>query len=456
MAQGRPGPKEKFMHFKICVSSLLTMWLCLAGSLAQQTPTTVHHRFRIFLHPGLAQGLERSRLDSLLSCYVEDLNTIFSKNTCRRFDFDPAIDLVVTDSPPAFGYYPGDLPEGHYDLWAIVTPASQSSVPYSHGGNMSFAEDGSGVAAGLYWDAVHDRTALSNSPPDDWALWNYWRQIHNLAHEVAHVFGAAVGEYYTLRYVQDTTGEPPLQDLQQYGTTGTEGPYWSEHADYWTDPMLMWTPYLPWSELIRGVRFSQVSAAMINSGYRRTFPLSRYVPDLSSVSIRVQSWLGEPIPQTPVKVWKMTAHSPFPATLVCGATNDANGEVRFSWNAGPDNEDNLILIKAWPDGLPPLVKWVSFYDAQEARMVFGKTNLVIPLHPPTTNPPLLAISRSGQSVTLGWSWSPGFIVESTDSLENPGWNVVPYSPTVQGLTNYLSPSANETSQLYRMRRTWSN
>lgn len=438
------------------VLSFLFVWFCLPGSVpAQETPNPVHHRFRVFLHPELAEGFERRRLDFLLSCYVQDLNTIFSKNTCRRFDFDPAVDLEVTDAPPAFGYYPGDLPEGNYDLWAIVSPASQSSVPYSHGGNMSFSEDGSGVAAGLYWDAVHDRTALSNSPPDDWALWNYWRQIHNLAHEFGHVFGAAVGEYYTLRYVQDTTGEPPLQDLQYYGTSGTEGPYWSEHVDYWTDPMLMWTPYLSWGELIGGVRFSQVSTAMINAGYRRGFPVSRYVPDLSSVSIRVQSWPGELIPKVPVKVWKMMAHSPFSARLLCEAASDAKGEVQFSWDAGPDNEDNLILIKAWPDGQPALLKWVSFYDAQEARMVFGKTNFVIPLHPFTSDPPLLAISHTADSVTLDWPWSPGFILETTGSLENPGWKVVTNSPTIQGLTNRLSRSANETCRYYRMRRTWS-
>jgi hypothetical protein len=420
-------------------------------ALAQESLSPIHHRFRIFLHPALAQGIERPRLERLLGYYVEDLNTIFAKNTRRRFDFDPATDLVVTDSPPSIGYYPGDVPEENYDVWAIVNPDSSS-----HDGYMSYALDGAGVAAGLYWDAVHDRTLLSNAPPSDRNLVNYWQQIHNVAHEFGHVFGAAIGEYYSLRNVPDLTGEAPVQDLEYYGYSGRYSPFWLEHVDYWSDPMLMWTPRLAWGDQIGAVRFAEVTAAMIDSGYRRAYPISRYVPDLSLVSVNVQTGTGQPIPETLVKVWKVMAHSPYSAQLIYSGTSGSDGSVRFSWNAGPDNEDNLILLKAWPRSLPALVKWVSFYDAQEARMVFGRTNLIIPLHPWTTNPPSLSVQGFGNSARISWPADPGFILENASSLENRGWRVLTNAPVQQGLTKVLNRPANGPAEYYRIRRTWAN
>lgn len=408
-------------------ASCLTCLLLLAGAASAQAQTQtglVYHRFRFFLHPDLAANLSSGELNSRLTTYLQDLNTIFAKNTVRRFVFDAETDVTVTASPPPIGYFPGgELPETNYEVWAMVKSAFP--FPYSYGGWMSFTTNGTGVAADLYWNAVHDRTALSNAAPDDFELWNYWRQLHNLAHEVGHIFGAGVGEYYSLRNVPDTTGAAPLQNLAYPDYGPTSDPYWSQHPDYWTDPMLMWTPRLSWVELIDQVRFADVTAAMINAGFRNALPVSRYVPDLSAVAV-VVSIAGTPQPNTFVKVWKVMAHSPFTAQPIFEGLTSSAGAVQFRWDGQPDNEDNLLLLKAWPANAPPIARWYSFYDAQEQRMVLGRTNLNIYLTAVVTNvAPTLMIRASAEGLVIGWPVAiTGYLLESTTSLSAPDWRAV--------------------------------
>ena len=64
---------------------------------------------------------------------------------------------------------------------------------------MSVDRSGAGVAAGLFWDAVHDRVVLSTAPAGTRELKEYWKQLHNLVHELQHIFGGGYGEYYGLK-----------------------------------------------------------------------------------------------------------------------------------------------------------------------------------------------------------------------------------------------------------------
>ncbi|MBE0543386.1 MAG: hypothetical protein IH623_18740 [Verrucomicrobia bacterium] len=265
----------------------MAVWLLLlwsAGTGLAQT-NLVYHRFRFFLHPDLAQGIPSQELKSRLVFYAQDIKLIFAKNTNRRFTFDPDQDIIVTEQLPTINLN-AEIREAYYELWASVLLAAATPYPYSHGGWMASSTNGAGVAQELYWDAVHDRAALVEAAPDDWILWNYWRQIHNLVHEMAHVFGAAVGEYYSLRNVPDTTGVSPLQDIYFGGNTPPiTDPYWAQHPDYLADPMFIWTPRLTLAELTNQVRFANVTAAMINAGYRHALPPTRYTPDLAAIKV---------------------------------------------------------------------------------------------------------------------------------------------------------------------------
>jgi hypothetical protein len=423
-----------------------------AGPAFAQTQT-INHRFRFFLHPDLVGSLTTAELQSRLAMYVEDLNLIFGKNTIRRFLFDPGTDITITDTMPEANYYGGgELPETNYEIWALVNPAASTPYTFSHGGYMGFSTNGAGAAVGLYWDAVHNRNALIHAAPDDWDLWNYWRQLDTLAHEFGHVFGAGVGEYYSLRSVPDTTGLAPRQDIFYPDYGPTTDPYWSQHPDYWRDPMLVWAPSLSWTELTNLVRFANVTAAMINAGYRNVFPISRYVPDLSATQVRVMADPHTPFANTPVKAWKVVANSPdYTAEQIFDGVTGSDGRVQFAWSGGPDNYDNLMLIKAWPAVAAPMVRWFSFYDAQEQKMVFGKTNLEIVLL--TTPGPLLSIQAAGNAFAISWAAeTAGFALEATASLTTPNWQAVNQVPTTNGSSQSVTVTRNGEAQFFRLRK----
>ena len=427
-------------YFRMAVG-LLLFWS--AGTAWAQT-NLIYHRFRFFLHSDLAQGISSQELKSRLVFYAQDINLIFAKNTNRRFTFDPDQDIIVTEQLPTINLG-GEIPETDYELWASVLPAAATPYPYSHGGWMAFSTNGTGVAQELYWDAVHDRAALVQAAPDDWILWNYWRQIHNLVHEMAHIFGAAVGEYYNLRNVPDTTGVSPLQDIYFSGNAPpVTDPYWAQHPDYLADPMSIWAPRLTLTELTNQVRFANVTAAMINAGYRHALPPTRYTPDLAATKVWVRT-RGAPVllPQTPVKVWRVEIYNACLSQLIFDGATSAAGFVQFAWNAEPNNADNLMVIKAWPTNAPPIVRWFSIYDAQEERMVLGHTNLNIYLDVALTNPPAISIHALTNQVLLRWaSIAAGYELESTTNLSALDWQPVS-APLVDedGATTLRLPAA---------------
>ena len=426
------------------------MLMCALNGRAESN--LVHHRFRFFIHPEVAASLTLPELHSRLAWYVHDLNTIFSRNTIRRFDFNPAVDVIVTDELDSlYGYYPGDLPEGgNYELWAIVKP---STYDFSHGGYMSFATNGAGVSAGMYWHEIYDRNALTNAPVDDLYARDYWRQMNAVAHEMAHVFGAGVGEYYSIATVQDMTGVAPVQNIEFHNSDPSADPYWSQHPDYWNDPLLAWNQDLSLRELLEKVRFAQVSAAMINAGFRNAFPFSRYLPDLSDTTV----WLFSEGPQNPVvnaavRIWKVSARTDAAEEIFAGSS-DASGKVQFAWNGSPNNDDNLILIKAFPPLGSPQVRWYSVYEAQEQKILFGRDRLNIYLDlAPDDAPPVLALSEISGGMVLSWTNVIDYVLEQTQDLDSAHWQFVNRVLQTNGTVYSVLLPTNTGPAFFRLRK----
>jgi hypothetical protein len=241
-------------------------------------------------------------------------------------------------------------------------------------GTRSFATNGAGVSAGMFWAAIHNRNELTNAPAEDEQLRDYMIQLLTVAHEMAHVFGAGSGEYYSLSVMTDTTGVAPVQNVQFVPWEPVVDPYWSQHPDYWTDPLLTFTLYLTHADTLARVRFAHVSSAMINAGFRNVFPLSRHLPNLAATRVWLFSGGSEnPIANAIVRVWLVSQGTDIAREIFSGAS-DVSGKVQFGWEGEPNNYANTILIKAYPPSGEAKARWYSLYEAQEQKCCLGGRN----------------------------------------------------------------------------------
>lgn len=314
-----------------------------------------------------------------LSQYVDDLNTIFSKQTLHRFNFDPAQHIVFSESSPHTGYAFPPLPDHGFEIWAWVQLSDWVS---SYGGYASFDVSGAGVAAGLYWDRIYDRATLLDGSEE---LRQYWIQIDHLVHEIEHILGAGIGEYYNLAQVNDTTGTPPLLNISLSAESDS---FWDNHQDYLGDPLLrlIWNwdavgSPTAWEDLINETNFAWVTAAVINHPCRMgNSCYDETIPDLTRTKIRIYDNAdGEALLNATVKIWKVKSVGQYDSEIIAEGVTDNNGEFEFSWDAAFNNFDYLALIKASIANHYPNAVWISIFDAQEQKLVFGREQMVVEL-----------------------------------------------------------------------------
>lgn len=122
------------------------------------------HRFLFFIDPALAAALMDQEVQMRLVQYVDDLNFIFSKQTRRRFTFDPAIDIAFVTEAPHTGTS-GSFPVSNFEVWAHAQLTDAPGFG-SYGGAFSLDASGAAVAANLRWDAIHDPSTLDGDSPE--------------------------------------------------------------------------------------------------------------------------------------------------------------------------------------------------------------------------------------------------------------------------------------------------
>lgn len=446
------------MHARHCLlpcNGFLALFLNLflvgaAIPLRAAEPPLEFHRLRFFLHPDLAQTLSSAERERRLGLYVEDLNTVFSKQTIRRFAFDASRDIVITNQPPHSRSGPAVLPASGFEIWAWVQLTDQPAFG-SYGGMASLHSDGTGVAEDLHWDAIHDRAALMNVPGEAPELLQYWRQVHHLTHEIEHIFGAGIGEYYRLASVEDSTGEPPLVNI---GTGARDSdPYWSRHPDFWTDPLLIWTPSLSYAQLLEQVRFADVTAALLNGPFRERW--TQILPDCSRTEIRVRE-VGSlaPLANARIRAWKVAAIPPSQSLLFDEGVSGTDGNWVLPWDPKPNNYDMTLLLKVYPaDGRPPSAYWYSIFDAQEQRLVAGLDHpvitILVPPAPAEPSIPTLLIPPADLTANEG---EPALLRISAAGSPRPT-----FIWTLDGveLTRTTEPFLAVTNVRPDVRHTWS-
>jgi hypothetical protein len=323
------------------------------------------HGIKFYLDPRLVPDLQFAK--QVLAQYVDDMNFILQKNTDRRLVFNPETAVVLTTTQPHSDWAAPPLPVDGFEIWAH---AVQTDKATSYGGYAGIDSSGAGVLAGLKWTRLYDPAHLTAAQVAD-----YWTQINNMLHELAHVFGAGYGEYYRLGNIQDTTAVAPSLNINVFEPNDA---FWSDKADFKTDPLL-WNPVqvgllgpAPSREaLLNFVQYSRLTAEIVSGSYRNTAPSV----DLSTIGIKVVDQSGFPLESANVKIWSVAGAYPYNVQLLVDGFTDSAGELRFAWGgaANPHNSyDFLRLIKVFKEGYTSSAEYISIYDTDIARLVEEK------------------------------------------------------------------------------------
>jgi hypothetical protein len=338
------------------------------------------------------------------------------------------------------------LPVEAFEIWAYAVP-SNSAVSY--GGYAGIDASGAGVLAGLKWTKIYDPDVITPAE-----LTDYWTQINNMLHELAHVFGAGIGEYYKLSSIQDATGVSPFLNIN---VLDPMDPFWSDKPDFMADPLLRnaaRTNGLEWlssrEALLNFVKYSDLTATLISGNFRNTAPMI----DLQNITVSVVTDDGEPIIGANIKIWSVVGHAPYQAELIVDAFTDSNGQVTFAWQESSinphNNYDFLRLIKVYKDGYVASAKYASIFDADIVKLIGGSDlfNILISLHTAEAAAILTSIVRASANPASATS------VDFTVTFSEPVTGVDMAAPfddfafTNSGVTDAAISGASGSGSVY--------
>ncbi|GEM_PF-2903620 len=347
---------------------ILSLCLALVPAPAQAA-SLEEHPIKFYLDPALVPDMAFAR--AVLPKYVADMNTILAHNTGLRLVFDPQADILLVTSKPHSDSAAPPLPEDGFEIWAH---AVFTDFPYSYGGYAGIDRSGAGVLAGLRWTRLYDPDNLSAN-----GLMDYTIQLSHMLHELAHVFGAGLGEYYSLAQVNDTTGVQPTLDID---LDNPDDPFWSDKPDFMTDPLLRTTQKPSRSQYLQTVHFSSLTAAILDGDYRNG------IASFDTITVQVADENGLPVVGATVRVWNVNGNSPYASTLLFEGQTSPTGQVSLAWGGktDPHNSSNLLrLIKVTKNGVSiAQPRYISIFDADREKLARGQDEYIVTLQPSTT------------------------------------------------------------------------
>ncbi len=371
----------------------LTLSLALAGvftsaraASAADSPPAGLHSLKFYLDPALIPDMAFAR--SVLPKYVSDMNAILAKNTRLQLAFDPETGIIPTSTKPETDSAALPLPTGSFEIWAHATMTTSS---ISYGGYAGVDVSGAGVLAGLHWTQLHDPDHLATGEMLDYSV-----QISNMLHELAHVFGAGIGEYYSLASIPDTTHTAPALNIDLNDPADA---YWSDKPDFMTDPLLRLTPAATRGAYLQHVRYSSLTAAVLNGDFRNG------IPSFTHYTIQVVDENGQPLPGAHAMVWSIMARSPFTSQLLYDGPVDERGQVVLAWGGtgDPHNSDDLLrLVKVYGNDGTPLTKprYISIFDADMDQLVSQGNPYVVTMNAANFGPTDISLSKNSVDENL--------------------------------------------------------
>jgi hypothetical protein len=370
-------------------SITITLFMLFGSTRTGYAQEEVTARVKFFVHPDFTQSMTLEELGQRLAGYVADMNTIYAKNTVRRFAFDPDSDVIVwTQQYPKGPCSTVSLP---YEYWVMIDP-STTGISNSGSVGCNFYKPNALVSTGYKWRRIYSREEIATNAlgggnkrdADD-----YYFQLVAVLHEIGHQHGLGSGEYYTLSLVEDRTGTEP--NLSTFASNNPTGPYWGTRSLILTDPMLRGAPAAIFMQV---VQFSPLSATIINrtatGAYDATCPERNYtfcIPPqlrndyryLNPIVVEVlDSQTGLPVSGCSVFAYYVNART-FENQQIASGTTSAQGLFNFNWGPNPFNgetglrsSNNMFrLVKAHCSGYAPAGDGISIFDLQAGREVAG-------------------------------------------------------------------------------------
>jgi hypothetical protein len=256
-----------------------------------------------------------------------------------------------------------------------------------------------------------------------------------MLHELAHVFGAGIGEYYKLSSIQDATDVSPFLNINVLDPNDS---FWSDKPDFMADPLLRNAVQIGALErpssreaLLAFVKYADLTATLISGNYRNTAPMI----DLQNITVSVVTDSGAPLSDANIKIWSVVGDAPYQAELMVDAFTDSNGQASFAWGGSinpHNNYDFLRLIKVYKGGYIASAKFISIFDADIVKLSGGSDlfNILIPLNTAGAPPTLTSIVRTSANPTS--ATNVDFTVTFSESVT--GVDPSDFSLTVAGAT----------------------
>lgn len=191
---------------------------------------------------------------------------------------------------------------------------------------------------------------------------DYQRQIYVLAHELGHVFGAGISEYYTLQSVADLSGRSPSLPINLLDPTNA---FTMAHLDWLTSPMLWNVGGSTREAFLSTCKYDTAAALTINSTWRSG------IPPLASMTVRIVPSRSR-VTDIPTTVYVYNRDG------VLLAYGDADESGDFLAPAPQHNGyRNAVLIKTYQGTRFMGAKWVCVYDLDRMRLISGASECII-------------------------------------------------------------------------------
>lgn len=403
---------------------------------------------KFFIHPDVVTNY--ALIQTNLPKYVQDVNHILSKNTIRRWKFDPDTGIIVTATPPHDQIEPfGGAPTSGYEIWVWVRKTTQS---LSFGGSISIDSTGAAVLIGGFWTTFYNPDIL---PLGSDAFEDYWTQITIMLHEYGHVSGAgiSVDEYYDYTSIVDDTGVLPNTPMEILTVVNGQfvfnhaDQFWGRHGDFESDPLLRQLPsqQLPYKgrqDMLDNVRYSDLTAGCINGPYR-IISLAAPLPSLTGLRLIIRDELTcLPLEGARVRIYRINDDAAqIPTALLVDTVTGTNGEVIWNWNIQGGGQflsfDPVRLVKVERVGYERKGHYIGGIDLQQIRVLEGQVNVTNSIL--MTRPKLRLLPVTTNQVVQVMNCIPGkmFTVYVSENLV-AWYPVVTNIPTTTNIFRYTN------------------